>query len=116
MFGEKTNKIPAIPDLIDRLNIEGMVIAWDALNTQTANISKVIGSKADYVVPINGSEENFFDDLKLYFDNNRLEMIIAGNTKSSYKREIEKSHSCFIIYEYFQTVDVKWYKDIEKWE
>ena len=57
--------------------------------TQTANISKVIGSKADYVVPIKGSEENFFDDLKLYFDNKRLEMIIAGNTKSSYKREIE---------------------------
>ena len=102
--------------MIDRLNIEGTVITWDALNTQTANISKVIGSKADYVVPIKGNQENFFNDLKLYFDNKRLEMIIAGNTKSSYKREIEKSHSCFIIYEYFQTVDVKWYKDIEKWE
>lgn len=92
------------------------MITWDVLNTQTTNISKVIGSKADYVVPIKGSEENFFDDLKLYFDNKRLVMIIAGNTKSSYKREIEKSHSFFIIYEYFQTGDVKWYKDIEKWE
>lgn len=116
MIDEKTNEIPAIPDLIDRLNIKGTVITWDALNTQTVNISKVIDSKADYVVPIKGNQGNFFDDLKLYFDDKRLEMIIAGNTKSSYKREIEKSHACFIIYEYFQTLDVKWYKDVEKWK
>ena len=60
MFGEITNEIPAIPDLIDRLNIEGTVITWDALNTQTANISKVIGSKADYVVPIKGVRKIFW--------------------------------------------------------
>lgn len=59
MIGEKTNEIPAIPDLIYRLNIEGTVITWDALNKQTANISKVIGLKADYVVPIKGARKIF---------------------------------------------------------
>ena len=59
MISEKTNEIPAIQDLINRLNIAGTVITWDAINTQTANISKVIGSKADYVVQIKGVRKIF---------------------------------------------------------
>ena len=115
MIDDKTNEIPTIPILLDRLNVKDTIITWDALNTQTANVKKVIDCKADYVVPIKGNQKNFYDDLKLYFNEKKLETIIAGNTRSTYKKELEKSHSEMIVYEYFQTEDVSWYHDKDNW-
>lgn len=66
--------------------------------------------------PIKGNHGNFFEDLKLYFDDKKLETIIAGNTKSDYLKINEKSHSSIITYEYFQTNDVSWYFDKNNWE
>ena len=31
-------------------------------------------------------------------------------------KEKEKSHSCLITYEYFQTTDVKWYNEYKEWK
>ncbi len=115
MIDEKTNEIPAVLDILKRFSIKDVIITWDALNTQVKNVEAVIAGKGDYVVPIKGNQANFFEDLKLYFDEKKLEMIIAGNTKSSYLKEIEKSHNSIITYEYFQTNDVDWYFDKDKW-
>ncbi len=112
---EKTNEIPTIPNILNRFSIEDVIITWDALNTQTKNVEAVINGHADYVVPIKANQENFFNDLKLYFDDKRLETIIAGNTYSSYLKQIEKSHSFAITYEYFQRSDIDWYFDIYIW-
>lgn len=115
MIEDKTNEIPTIPILLDRLNVKDTIITWDALNTQTTNVKKVTDCKADYVVPIKGNQKNFYEDLKLYFNDKKLETIIAGNIHSTYKKELEKSHSAMIIYEYFQTEDVSWYQDKNSW-
>lgn len=113
---EKTNEITTIPDILERFKVKGNVITWDALNTQTANIEKVVNLKGDYVVPIKGNQSNFYNDLKLYFDEKKLEMIKAGQTRSAYLEYIEKRGENIIHYEYYQTEDVKWYFDIKKWK
>lgn len=46
---EKTNEITAIPDVIKRLNLRGIVCTWDALNTQKDTVKAVIDGKGDYV-------------------------------------------------------------------
>lgn len=116
MIDDKTNEIPNIPTVLERLNIQDVIVTWDALNTQKDNIFSVIDGGGDYVVPIKGNHSIFYDDLKTYFDDKRLEVIIAGNSKSSYLKQIEKSHSSTIIYEYFQTNDVDWYYDKDSWK
>lgn len=113
---EKTNEITTIPDILERFKVKGNVITWDALNTQTANVEKVVNLKGDYVVPIKGNQSNFYNDLKLYFDEKKLEMIKAGQTRSAYLEYIEKRGENIIHYEYYQTEDVKWYFDIKKWK
>lgn len=113
---DKTNEIPTIPDILKRTNIKDCIITWDALNTQTKNIEAVIEGKGDYVVPIKGNQGNFYQDLKDYFDEETLECIIAGRSNSAYYNQIEKSHSSIIKYEYFQTTDVDWYFDKNKWK
>ena len=73
---DKTNEIPTIPDILKRLSIKDVIVTWDALNTQTKNIEAVIAGEGDYVVPIKGNQENFFNDLKLYFDDKKLETTL----------------------------------------
>ena len=113
---DKTNEITAIPDILKRFNVKGNVITWDALNTQTDNVEAVVSLKGDYVVPIKGNQGNFYNDLILYFDEKKLEMIKAGQTGSAYLDYKEKRGEKLIHYEYYQTEDVKWYFDRKKWK
>ena len=113
---DKTNEITAIPDILKRFNVKGNVITWDALNTQTDNVEAVVSLKGDYVVPIKGNQGNFYNDLILYFDEKKLEMIKAGQTGSAYLDYKEKRGEKLIYYEYYQTEDVKWYFDRKKWK
>ena len=113
---DKTNEIPTIPTILERLNIEGCIVTWDALNTQKDNVRCVVGKHADYVIPIKGNHPTFYEELKLYFDERNCEEITAGRTKSAYMKLKEKNHSSIITYEYFQTEDVNWYEDAKDWE
>lgn len=113
---DKTNEIPTIETLINGMDLTGVIATWDALNTQTKNVKAVINAGGDYIIPIKGNQETFYNDLKLYFDPKKCEEIIAGNSKSVYYTEYEKSHSSFIKYEYFQTSDINWYSKLSDWE
>ena len=113
---DKTNEIPTIENLVKELNLKGIIVTWDALNTQTKNIESVIGAGGDYIVPIKGNQGTFYQDLIDYFDEKKCEQIIAGNSRSEYLMYIEKNHSSIIKYECFQTSDVNWYSKKEDWE
>ena len=78
MIEEKTNEITAIPDVIKRLNLKGIVCTWDALNTQKDTVKAVISSKGDYVGALKGNQGNFYQDVVDYFDEDRLLIIESG--------------------------------------
>lgn len=113
---EKTNEIPTIEKLMQGLNLKGILVTWDALNTQTKNVKAVIEAGGNYIVPIKGNQGTFYQDLIDYFDEEKCEQIIAGNSKSAYKTYVEKSHGGIIKYELFETSDIKWYSKINDWE
>lgn len=113
---DKTNEIPTIPKILDRINVKGNNITWDALNTQKFNIEKVIKLKWDYVVPIKLNQESFYIDLALYLNDKQLGIIKASGTGNAYLKQTEKLHSCIITYEYFQTEDISWYHDLKNWK
>jgi len=112
----KTNEIPMVKKLVEGMNLKGVTVTFDALNTQTENIKAIVNAGGDYTVPIKGNQGNFHQDLIDYFDEDRCSEIIAGNLSSEYMKYTEKNHSSIITYELFQTSDVKWYSDIEKWK
>lgn len=102
----KSNEIPAVEEILKRMNIKNCIITWDALNTQVSNVEAVIEGKGNYVVPIKANHSLFYQELVKYFDKEMQEYIIAGKTNTAYLKQIEKSHSSLITYEYFQTTDV----------
>lgn len=111
-----TKLLHTIPTILKRINAQNSIITWDALNTQKSNIEAVCKSKADYVVPIKSNHSNFYNDLNLYFDDKRLDMIKAGDLNTAYSISSEKANSSIITYEYFQTEDIKWYHDYKAWK
>lgn len=49
---EKTNKIKAIPELLDSLNIKGTIITTDSMGTQMAIVKKIRQKRTDYVLAL----------------------------------------------------------------
>ena len=111
---KKENEIIAIPELLDTLQIKGYVVTIDAMGTQTKIAEKIIKKKADYVLAVKGNQEILHNDLIDYFDDPdfRKTIIKDGN----YKRTIEKSHGQIEIREYYQTNDIKWITNENKWK
>ena len=116
MISEKSNEIPTIEELISGLDLTGVIVTWDVLNTKVSNVEAVIKAHGDYVIPIKKNQGVFYQDLVAYFDKKCCEQIKAGNTKSSYLYQMEKSHSSIIEYEYYQTSDISWYHRKEEWK
>lgn len=113
-INDKTNEIPTVEKIVKNMDLTGVIVTFDALNFQTKNISAIKKFGGDYIVPIKGNQGTFYQDLMDYFDDNRCNEISIGNTMSAYKTYIEKGHSSIIKYEFFQTSDIHWYKDLEK--
>ena len=97
------------------MDLSGVIVTWDALNTQTENVKVVIDAHGDYTVPVKGNQGNFNNELDLYFDQKKCEEIKAGNLSSQYMTYNEKSHSAIVVYECFQTSDIDWFADKDKW-
>ena len=116
IIDKKTNEIPTTAKILGKLNVEGCIITWDALNTQKENISAVINAKAYYVVPIKANHPLFYQDLQDYFDDDEQNLIIGGKPNTAYKKEYEYKNGSAITYEYFQTTNVKWYNDYKSWD
>lgn len=115
MIEEKTNEITAIPEVIKRLDLTNVICTWDALNTQKENIKAVISKKGDYCVALKANQGNFYKDVQDYFDEDKM-LIIQSGYEGGYQLSREKNHEAIITYEYYQTEDVKWYAEYEKWD
>jgi predicted transposase YbfD/YdcC len=111
---DKTNEIPNVPIVLSRLNLNNVIVTWDALNTQTENVKAVVDGFGDYVVALKKNHQTFYQDVVDYFDDKRLDIIRSGH-EGGYCLSREKNHSSIITYEYFQTEDVKWFYDLKSW-
>ena len=111
---EKTNEIPARPVLLEKMDLKGKIVTWDALNTQKETVEAVIRGKGDYVAALKGNHPLFYKGLLEYFSEETLEGMekIPGH----YKKTTEKEHGGIATREYYQTYGTGWYEDKKKWK
>ena len=88
MIEEKTNEITAIRNVIERLNLKGIICTWDALNTQKETVKAVVGSKGDYIGALKGNQGNFYQDVVDYFDEDKLPTIVMPYLESSFENSL----------------------------
>lgn len=106
---EKSNEITAIPKLLDDLNIKGQIVTIDAMGTQTKIAAKIRNKKADYVLGLKGNQETLHEDVALYFSDSEF------LKKSDYFDTIEKARGGVEKREYWQTDDISWLPQKDKW-
>ena len=53
---EKPNKITAIPNLLDILDISGNVVSIDAMGTQREIVKKIIDNDANNILAVKGNQ------------------------------------------------------------
>jgi predicted transposase YbfD/YdcC len=106
---EKSNEITAIPELLNALNVKGQIITTDAMGCQIEIVRLIQKKQADYVLALKGNQGTLYDDVKLYFSDVDL---LAG---CSYTKVIEKARGGIEKREYWQTDDISWLSQKEKW-
>lgn len=69
----KTNEIPAVKELIDMLNIEGIVVTADAMHCQKETAEKIIYKKGDYVLQLKANQGKIYNDVYAMFDDKYMD-------------------------------------------
>lgn len=64
----KGNEINALPETIEKLNIEGATVSIDAAGCQRAVASAIRKKKADYVLALKGNQGHLNDDVRSFFE------------------------------------------------
>lgn len=60
---QKSNEIPAIPKLLDQLEIKGHIVSVDAMGTQTAVAAKIQEKNADYLMALKRNQSSLHDEI-----------------------------------------------------
>ncbi len=100
----KSNEIPAVRELIEMLNIEGIVITADAMHCQKETAETIIENKGDYVLQLKANQGNFYKDVYAMFDDKYMneadkdcEYETFSTTEKSHGR-VEK-RTCYVLNE-----------------
>ena len=116
----KSNEIPAVKELIEMLNIEGMVVTADAMHCQKETAETIIKNKGDYVLQLKANQGNFYQDVYAMFDDKYMNEL-DKNCEYEIFSTIEKSHGriekriCYVLneIEFFTDYIAEW-KELKK--
>lgn len=100
----KTNEIPAVKELIEMLDVKGMVITADAMHCQKETAETIVNNGGDYVLQLKANQKNFYEDVYAMFDDKYMDETDKNCEYEIYKTE-EKSHgriekrTCYVLNE-----------------
>jgi predicted transposase YbfD/YdcC len=60
---QKSNEITAIPELIEKLMIQGNIVTIDAMGTQSEITEKIIEKGADYILAVKGNQKQLLEEV-----------------------------------------------------
>ena len=109
---DKTNEIPTLPKLLERINIKNNIIVFDALNSQKETIEYIFNHEGYYVAPIKGNHKILYEELSDYFNDQEFYNKVI---KESYIKTIEKRNGEAEIREYGFTNNVDWIYNKSEW-
>lgn len=70
---DKSNEIKAIPDLLDKIEIEGAMVSIDPIGCQTAIAELIVSKKADYLLGVKGNQADLLEEITESFSFGKIE-------------------------------------------
>jgi predicted transposase YbfD/YdcC len=87
---EKSNEIPAIPQLLELLELQGALVTIDAMGCQKEIAAKIVASGADYVLTVKDNQPTLLAEVEACFAN-AVKEEFANREHESYQTE-ERGH------------------------
>ena len=111
MVGEKSNEIPAVPELLDLLGatLKGTVVTAGAFNTQKATAAAIIAKGADYVLAVKDNQPELSKAVSFFLDH-------FADTAAPMWSSTEKGHGRLEVRSCWQSEDVKWILTFKEWK
>lgn len=101
----KSNKITAIPQLLEVLDIAGATVTLDAMGCQSKVVDKIIEGGANYVIGLKGNQGSLNDDVRLLFEEKPAAMAFAVSEETDKGHGRVESRKCTV------TEDIQWLKE-----
>ena len=102
---DKSNEITAIPELLNRLAIEGSIITIDAMGAQKEISDIIVKKKGDYVFALKGNQGSLHEDVKLFFDANDKDVIWDES------EDTDAGHGRIEVRKCRVTTDIDWLRE-----
>lgn len=106
---DKSNEITAIPELLDKLMIQGNIITIDAMGTQTDIAEKIIKNDADYILAVKENQKQLLQEI---IDEFKFSKEIEVNTHIDMGHGRIETRKCSVIsnFLFIENKDEKWKK------
>jgi predicted transposase YbfD/YdcC len=98
---DKSNEIPAIPKLLQLLDISGCLVTIDAMGTQTEIAETILEQGGDYLLAVKENQGQLYEDLERLFSIEEQEGFVTPGY--SYTRKVDNSHGRMEIRECWAT-------------
>lgn len=69
----KTNEIPAVKELIEMLDVKGLIITADAMHCQKETAKTIVDNGGDYVLQLKANQKSFYEDVYAMFDDKYID-------------------------------------------
>jgi predicted transposase YbfD/YdcC len=98
---EKSNEIPAAPEIIRQLDLKDAVVTLDAMGCQKETAQAILDGKADYVLALKGNQGNLSAAVCRLFEEIKGHEKEYDDVKVTSCRKTEKGHGRVETREYF---------------
>jgi predicted transposase YbfD/YdcC len=122
---DKSNEITAIPELLRVLELSGCIVTIDAMGCQTKIAREIKEADADYVLALKGNQETVHEEMKEFLDDAVAEarlwhppgaVLIPAAAGLATCQTVEKDHGRIETRTYYQSAELAWFADRDKWE
>lgn len=97
---EKQNECAVIPDILDRLDLDGALVTIDAIACNPAIAAAVTGRKGDYLLAVKANQPTLHREIARYFDD--------PAAKASRHADTDKGHGRIETRRYHVSHEVGW--------
>lgn len=93
-IGEKTNEIPSAQEILELMELKGMIVTADAMNCQKETAAVIHDGKGEYVLALKGNQGLFYEEVKEC-------LAVLRGKESSYKKTVEAEHGGTAVRKYY---------------
>jgi len=111
---EKSNEITAIPQLLERIDVEDAIVTLDAAGCQKTIVAKIVQGKGDYVLALKGNQGKLLHDVKVLMLG-PLQDDGTGGPVSRYV-EVEQGHGRLEARTYYQMTAPSYLHGRSQWK